>query len=109
MQALGLSEWGPDVVRSAYKIPATVDIASYKGKLSNRGETIAIKEPFAKEGDGMTAKYFYIWHDATLYSDNWDGLAEADGFGYSLHRVDTSTMGYEAGAWKVDLPTPGKL
>ena len=109
MQALGLSEWGPDVVRSAYKIPATVDIASYKGKLSNRGETIAIKEPFAKEGDGMTAKYFYIWHDATLYSDAWAGLVEADGAGYSLQRVDKTTMGYEAGAWKAAKPTMGEL
>ena len=106
---MGLSEWGPDVVRSAYKIPATVDIASYKGKLSNRGETIAIKEPFAKEGDGMTAKYFYIWHDATLYSDAWAGLVEADGAGYSLQRVDKTTMGYEAGAWKAAPPTMGEL
>lgn len=109
MQALGLSSWGPDVVRSAYKIPATVDIATYKGKLSNRSETIAVKEPFAKEGDGMTAKYFYIWHDATLYSDAWAGLTEADGAGFSLQRVDKATMGYEAGAWKAAKPTMGAL
>ena len=109
MQALGLSSWGPDVVRSAYKIPATVDIATYKGKLSNRSETIAVKEPFAKEGDGMTAKYFYIWHDATLYSDAWAGLTEADGAGFSLQRVDKTTMGYEASAWKAAKPTMGAL
>ena len=109
MQALGLSSWGPDVVRSAYKIPATVDIATYKGKLSNRSETIAVKEPFAKEGDGMTAKYFYIWHDATLYSDAWAGLTEADGAGFSLQRVDKTTMGYEASAWKAATPTMGAL
>lgn len=109
MQALGLSSWGPDVVRSAYKIPATVDIATYKGKLSNRSETIAVKEPFAKEGDGMTAKYFYVWHDATLYSDAWAGLTEADGAGFSLQRVDKTTMGYEASAWKAATPTMGAL
>ena len=109
MQALGLSSWGPDVVRSAYKIPATVDIATYKGKLSNRSETIAVKEPFAKEGDGMTAKYFYVWHDATLYSDAWAGLTEADGAGFSLQRVDKTTMGYEASAWKAAKPTMGAL
>lgn len=109
MQALGLSSWGPDVVRSAYKIPATVDIATYKGKLSNRSETIAVKEPFAKEGNGMTAKYFYIWHDATLYSDAWAGLTEADGAGFSLQRVDKTTMGYEASAWKAAKPTMGAL
>lgn len=109
MQALGLDSWGPDVVRSAYSIPATVDIVTYKGKLSNRSETIAVKEPFAKEGDGVSAKYFYIWHDATLYSDAWAGLTEADGAGFSLQRVDKATMGYEAGAWKAAAPTMGKL
>ena len=57
----------------------------------------------------MTAKYFYIWHDATLYSDAWAGLVEADGAGYSLQRVDKTTMGYEAGAWKAAKPTMGEL
>ncbi|OWV02427.1 lamin tail domain-containing protein [Fibrobacter sp. UWR2] len=112
MQDLGITNWNADFVRTTYSIPAEVQIVTYKGKLSNRGETIAVKEPFSKEQDPQDAsitKYFYIWHDATLYSDNWDGLAEADGYGYSLHRVDTSTMGYEAKAWKVDVPTPGKL
>ena len=110
MQALGITDWSPDFVRNTYQIPESVQIVAYKGKLSNRGETIAVKEPFAKETgtDGIT-KYFYVWHDATLYSDDWDGLAEADGFGYSLHRVDTSTMGYEAKAWKGDVPSPGTL
>ena len=50
----------------------------------------------------------YKWHDATLYSDNWPGLNEADGFGYSLQRKDKTTMGYEASAWTVGEPTPGK-
>ncbi len=98
-------------VRSQYDIPATVKFALYKGKLSNRGETIAIKEPFAK-ADSKSAQsgfvYFYIWHDATLYSDKWPALKEADGLGHSLHRVDTNTMGYEASAWKSAEPTPGK-
>ena len=98
-------------VRSQYDIPATVKFALYKGKLSNRGETIAIKEPFAK-ADSKSAQsgfvYFYIWHDATLYSDKWPALKDADGLGHSLHRVDTNTMGYEASAWKSEEPTPGK-
>lgn len=112
VQALGITSWNANFVRQTYKIPEEVQIMTYKGKLSNRGETIAVKEPFAKEVDATATggyKYFYVWHDATLYSDNWDGLAEADGFGYSLHRVDTSTMGYESKAWKVDVPTPGVL
>ena len=96
-------------IRSNYNIDASVKFALYKGKLSNRGETIAVKEPYTKEGSGANTTYFYVWHDATLYSDNWEGLAEADGLGFSLHRIDNTTMGYEAKAWKVDYPTPGKL
>ena len=109
MQAFGITTWNADFVRSTYSIPADVQIVTYKGKLSNRGETIAVKEPFSKETVEGITKYFYVWHDATLYSDNWEGLAEADGLGFSLHRIDNTTMGYEAKAWKVDYPTPGKL
>ena len=112
MQAFGITKWDADFVRSTYQIPTDVQILTYKGKLSNRGETIAVKEPFASEKDAKDpsiTKYFYVWHDATLYSDNWEGLAEADGFGYSLHRVDVTTMGYEAKAWKGDVPSPGKI
>lgn len=112
LQAFGITNWGPNFVRASLSIPEDVQIVTYKGKLSNRGETIAIKEPFAKEEDPSATggyRYFYVWHDATLYSDNWEGLAEADGFGYSLHRVDVTTMGYEAKAWKGDVPTPGKI
>ncbi|MBQ3720530.1 MAG: lamin tail domain-containing protein [Fibrobacter sp.] len=109
MDSFGITAWSADFVRETYQIPADVQIVTYKGKLSNRGETIAVKEPYSKETvDGVT-KYFYIWHDATLYSDGWDGLTEADGYGFSLQRVDTSTMGYEAKAWKAAKPTPGTL
>lgn len=110
LQSLGIPGWNASVVREVYSIPEEVQIVMYKGKLSNRGETIAVKEPFSKEVDATDpsiVKYFYTWHDATLYSDGWEGLAEADGLGYSLQRVDTSTMGYEAKAWKAAEPTPG--
>ena len=109
--ATGLTNWGPDLVRQSFSIPESVKIVTYSGKLSNRSETIAVKEPYSREVSKSAPSgyiYFYIWHDATLYSDNWPGLTEADGLGYSLQRVDTATMGYEAGAWKADLPTPGK-
>lgn len=110
LESFGISAWNADVVRSIYKIPEEVQIVTYSGKLSNRGETIAVKEPYSKETDALDpsiVKYFYTWHDATLYSDGWDGLAEADGLGYSLQRVDVTTMGYEAKAWKAAEPTPG--
>lgn len=94
-------------ILTGFKVDASVPVVFYKGKLSNRGETIAIKEPYAKEGVGVDEKVFYLWHDATLYSDCWPELKDADGYGFSLHRVDINTMGYEASAWKAAEPTFG--
>ena len=111
LAATGITNWGPDFVRTTYSIPATVQIMTYSGKLSNRSETIAVKEPYAKVESNSAPSgyaYFYIWHDATLYSDRWPDLKEADGLGFSLQRVDTKTMGYEASAWKAAEPTLGK-
>lgn len=105
LEDVSIPGWGPDLVRTSYKIPENVQIFTYAGKLSNRGETIAVKEPYTKSADG---KFFYSWHDATLYSDAWAGLTEADGAGYSLQRVDLTTMGYGPSAWKAAEPTPGK-
>ena len=111
LTATGITNWGADFVRTTYSIPATVQIMTYSGKLSNRSETIAVKEPYAKVESKSAPSgfaYFYIWHDATLYSDRWPSLKEADGLGFSLQRVDTKTMGYEASAWKAAEPTIGK-
>ncbi|MBR2197416.1 MAG: lamin tail domain-containing protein [Fibrobacter sp.] len=105
-------------IRTDYKIASDVQICLYKGKLSNRGETVAVKQPFNWDPvtpddtnpDLNTAlvQWYYDWSDATLYSDTWKGFEETDGFGKSLQRVDYSTMGYEASAWKAVEPTVGK-
>lgn len=111
LEDVSVEGWGPDFVRASFGIPAEVKILTYSGKLSNRGETIAVKEPFAKEEDPRdpsNVKYFYIWHDATLYSDAWAGLTDADGFGFSLQRSDLKSMGYGPTAWTAVEPTPGK-
>ena len=105
-------------IRKDYGIASDVQICLYKGKLSNRGETIAVKEPFEYENiepsetdpaaNLALVQWYYDWSDATLYSDTWNGLEETDGFGKSLQRVDYNTMGYEASAWKAAEPTVGK-
>ena len=105
-------------IRADYKVASDVQICLYKGKLSNRGETVAVKQPF--DWDPVTpddtnpdlntalVQWYYDWSDATLYSDSWDGLEDADGYGKSLQRVNYNTMGYEASAWKAAEPTVGK-
>ena len=105
-------------IRKDYSIASDVQIFLYKGKLSNRGETVAVKQPF--DWDPVTpddtnpdlntslVQWYYDWSDATLYSDTWEGFEETDGFGKSMQRSDYTTMGYEASAWKVAEPTVGK-
>ena len=105
---------GEDVLRARYDIDASVLVSFYSGKLSNRGETVAVKKPYFMQEDKsnpLNNQWFYDWSDATLYSDKWSGAVDykrADGYGYSLQRVDVTTMGYEASAWTVGEPTPGK-
>ena len=100
-------------LRTRYSIASDVLVKFYKGKLSNRGEMIAVKKPFDFSDDPTNPsgiQWFYDWSDATLYSDSWTGtgFAKTDGFGYSLQRKDYTTMGYEASSWIAAEPTPGK-
>lgn len=95
-------------VRFRYDIPANVLVGSYKGKLSNRGELIALKRPVDYYTSEDGEQWYFDWSDATIYSDRWPGLQDADGFGKSLHRKDFTTMGYESSAWELGVPSPGK-
>ena len=105
---------GESILRKRFTIADNVLIRFYKGKLSNRGETIAVKKPYAvlpSSSSPNVDQWYYDWSDATLYSDSWKGSVDykkADGLGYSLQRKDFTTMGYDAAAWTVGEPTPGK-
>ena len=103
---------GESILRKRFSIAEGVMIRFYKGKLSNRGETIAVKSPYAvlpSSSSPSIDQWYYDWSDATLYSDSWGGdYKKADGYGYSLQRKDYSTMSYNAAGWTVGKPTPGK-
>ena len=106
---------GEQKLRNRYQLADDVLVKFYKGKLSNRGEMIAVKKPFAFSEDTsnpLNNQWFYDWSDASLYSDNWRSndidYKRTDGFGFSLQRTDVTTMGYEASAWTAAEPTPGK-
>ena len=96
------------VLRARYTIPETVPVRFYAGKLSNRGETVAVKKPYSFVGSGDTKQWYYEISDATLYSDRWAGMTETDGKGKSLNRKDFTTMGYGYSNWTAAEPTPGK-
>jgi hypothetical protein len=87
--------------RKASGIDSSIHFIQYSGKLSNRGELVAVKEP------ASTGTY-YLWSDAILYSDDGYWPSAADGNGSSLHRVSCEAPGYEPGNWKAASPTPAK-
>ena len=96
------------VLRARYTIPETVPVRFYAGKLSNRGETVAVKKPYSYVENGGVKQWYYEISDATLYSDRWTGMTETDGKGKSLNRKDFTTTGYGYTAWEAKAPTPGK-
>ena len=97
------------LLRARYSIAETVPVRFYAGKLSNRGETVAVKKPYSyvTKSDN-TKQWYYEISDATLYSDRWAGLTETDGKGKSLNRKDFTTSGYGSAVWSALAPTPGK-
>lgn len=97
------------LLRVRYSIDESVPVRFYAGKLSNRGETVAVKKPYSyvTMADN-TKQWYYEISDATLYSDRWAGLTETDGKGKSLNRKDFTTSGYGSAVWSALAPTPGK-
>lgn len=97
------------LLRVRYSIDESVPVRFYAGKLSNRGETVAVKKPYSYVTKvDNTKQWYYEISDATLYSDRWAGLTETDGKGKSLNRKDFTTTGYGSAVWSALAPTPGK-
>ena len=97
------------LLRARYSIDETVPVRFYAGKLSNRGETVAVNKPYSyvTKADN-TKQWYYEISDATLYSDRWPGMTDADGKGKSLNRKEFTTTGYGSAVWSALAPTPGK-
>ncbi len=96
------------LIRTRFSIPDAIPVRFYAGKLSNRGETVAVKKPYSFVENGGDKQWYYEISDATLYSDRWPGMTDSDGKGKSLNRKDFTTMGYGYANWTLADPTPGK-
>lgn len=96
--------------RAGVGISDDVVIRVYSGKISNRGEQLTIKQPYTyvASSTSATKDWYYRWSDVALYSDDWEGLEEADGGGKSLQRVSYTTSGSDPAAWEVATPSPGQ-
>lgn len=100
-----------DLEAYAATLSKDVVLQKYSGKISNRGEQILVKEPYAFVEDltkPNAIDWCYRWSDVVLYSDDGLWSEEADGMGMSLHRADYSMPGSDPGAWTANLPTPGE-
>ena len=95
------------LIRTRFSIPDAIPVRFYAGKLSNRGETVAVKKPYSFVENGGDKQWYYEISDATLYSDRWPGMSDSDGKGKSLNRKDFTTMGYGYANWTLADPTPG--
>ncbi|MFP6905123.1 MAG: lamin tail domain-containing protein, partial [Verrucomicrobiota bacterium] len=81
--------------------PATWVYGPYSGKLSNRGERIAIEKPQEADQPGDDPSWVIV--DEVFYYDNAPYATTADGQGYSLHRLLPDQPGEQAENW-ISLP-----
>jgi hypothetical protein len=102
-----------DNFRRLYSIAPTVQIFQCNGKLSNDGETIAIKKPgTAYVDNNAVVRINYITVDKVSYNDKAPWPSDADGNGYSATRKDLNAYGSEPSNWAnspIVAGTPGKL
>jgi hypothetical protein len=103
----------PAIFRLKYNVPAAVPIyALYPGVLQGGGETLSLQRPDAPDVDTNTGAIFipYIDVDVVRYNDKPPWPPNADGFGPSLERLDTSAYGNDPVNWRASLGfgTPGR-
>jgi hypothetical protein len=103
----------PALFRLKYNVPAAVPIfALYPGVLQGGGETLSLQRPDAPDVDTNTGAIFipYIDVDVVHYNDKAPWPTNADGFGPSLERLNSSAYGNDPTNWQASLGpgTPGR-
>ncbi len=86
----------PPAFRTAYGIAPTVTVfGPWTGRLSNGGESIALRKPGATDTNGVP----YIGVEQVDYDDDSPWPVAADGKGASLERLDLSTYANDPFNW----------
>ncbi|HUT13754.1 MAG TPA: lamin tail domain-containing protein [Thermoguttaceae bacterium] len=99
----------PAVFRAKYAVPAGVQIfGPYLGALDNAGETLRLLWPDEPPTIGPDVVP-YLLADEVRYDDGGSWPAEADGDGYSLHRLAADLWGNQGDSWQAADPTPGTV
>jgi hypothetical protein len=101
--------------QAAYSIPAGVQVIAWgNGKLANSSETLMLRAP---GNENVNSTRSWILADSVTYSDGShpEGFTsgidpwppEADGRGFSLHRITPLVDGDDPAAWRAAPPSPG--
>jgi hypothetical protein len=104
------------VFNAAYSTPAGIQKLQWtSGGLNNDGEKVEISMPGDVNDSGILQ---YIRIDRVNYSDGWQNQnfynipdpwpVYADGYGYSLTKVNYALYGNDPNAWAAYSPSPGQ-
>ena len=95
--------------RSHYELQPWVDIVGgFSGSLSNRGDTVRLLragQPSPTDPDVVPM----LLEDEVIFDDEAPWPATADGFGYSLIRIEVGQWGNDVTNWASAPPMPGTV
>ena len=78
----------------------------YTGRLSNRGERVALEKPAAPDAPG--GETAWVLMDEVIYFDRSPWPHSADGDGAALHRRGVALSGNDPENWQAAPPSPGQ-
>src|SRR5205085_8200519 len=78
-------------------------VGPYIGKLANDSDDIELRRPDQPDTNGVP----YILVEHIHYADNLPWPPDADGSGFSLHRLVEADFGNDPANWIAAAPTPG--
>ncbi|MGC8742605.1 MAG: lamin tail domain-containing protein [Verrucomicrobiia bacterium] len=87
-----------------YNLPdGTIIVGPYKGKLNNDNDDIELEKPVY-----WGTNIIYAQVDKVDYFDSSPWPKAADGFGYSLNRININAFGNDPANWIAGKPNPGR-
>jgi len=83
-------------------------VGPYEGKLSNKGDRIALERPLVSE-ESDDPGLFWVIVDEVIYFDQSPWTTATDGSGKSLRRIDLEVSGNDPANWLESIPSPGYM
>jgi len=84
-------------------------LGPYEGKLSNKGERIALEQPQSIEQTDEGGNISWNIIDEAIYFHTAPWPIEASGHGMSLQRLSSKQSGNDPANWTATMPSPGAI